>query len=82
MITAAIAVSWINEELFADLEEIDVPTLILHGIHDSVCLFLLAVAQHEGIRKSRLVPFEYSGHGLFYDEREKINKELILFIEE
>lgn len=80
--TAAVAVSWINEELFSDLEEIYVPTLILHGIHDKICLFPLAVAQHEGIRNSKLVPFKYSGHGLFYDEREKFNKELSEFLEE
>ena len=80
--TAAVASSWIDEELFSDLGEIHVPTLILHGIHDKVCLFPLAIAQHEGIRNSKLVPFKYSGHGLFYDERDKFNKELTQFIEE
>ncbi|VBB09527.1 alpha/beta hydrolase fold-1 [Lucifera butyrica] len=81
--TAAVAVTWLDEErLFSDLGEIGVPTLILHGIHDKVCLFPLAEAQHEGICNSRLVPFKYSGHGLFYDEREKFNKELVDFIEE
>ncbi len=81
--TAAIEKTWLDEErLFNDLGEICVPTLILHGIHDKVCLFPLAVAQHEGIRNSKLVPFEYSGHGLFYDEREKFNRELTQFIEE
>lgn len=80
--TSAVAASWIKEELFSDLREIQVPTLILHGIHDKVCLFPLAIAQHEGIRKSKLVPFKYSGHGLFYDERDKFNRELARFIEE
>jgi len=81
--TAAVAMSWLNEEkLFSDLETISVPTLILHGIHDRVCLFPLAIAQHEGIRNSTLIPFKYSGHGLFYDERDKFNKELAQFIEQ
>lgn len=80
--TAAVAAAWLEEELFADLGEIHVPTLILHGIHDKVCLFPLAIAQNEGIANSRLVPFKYSGHGLFYDEREKFTKELACFIEE
>ena len=81
--TAAIAETWLNEEqLFDDLGKIQVPTLILHGIHDKVCLFPLAVAQNKGITNSRLVPFEYSGHGLFYDERDKFNRELSQFIEE
>ena len=56
------------------------PTLILHGVHDQVCLFPLGVAQSEGIRGSRLVPFEDSGHGLFYDEKDKFNLELMNFV--
>lgn len=80
--TAAIANTWLGEEgLFTDLEKIDVPTLILHGIHDKVCLFPLAEAQRQGIKNSKLVPFEYSGHGLFYDQKDKFNKELTQFIE-
>jgi non-heme chloroperoxidase len=81
--TAAIANTWLGEEgLFLDLEKICVPTLILHGIHDKVCLFPLAEAQRKGIKNSKLVPFEDSGHALFYDQRDKFNSELIQFIEE
>lgn len=81
--TAFIAATWLGEEsLFSDLGKINIPTLILHGIHDKVCLFPLAEAQKQGIRNSRLVPFEFSGHGLFYDQRDKFNKELVQFIEE
>ena len=81
--TASIASTWLGEEsLFSDLGKIHVPTLILHGIHDKVCLFPLAEAQRQGIKNSKLVPFEYSGHGLFYDQRDKFNKELTQFIEE
>ena len=81
--TAAIAKSWLDEEsLFSDLGTITVPTLILHGIHDKVCLFPLAMAQHDEIRNSKLVPFKYSGHGMLFDQRDKFNKELTQFIEE
>lgn len=81
--TAAVAAAWLDEErLFSDLGKIRVPTLILHGIHDKVCLFPLAEAQNQGIANSKLVPFRFSGHGLFRDERDKFNKELTLFIEE
>ncbi|MBY6877477.1 alpha/beta fold hydrolase [Clostridium botulinum] len=80
--TAKIANTWLDEErLFSDLKKINVPTLILHGIHDKVCLFPLAEAQKKGIKNSKLVPFEESGHGLFYDQKEKFNKELTKFIE-
>lgn len=81
--TASIANTWLGEEsLFFELEKINVPTLILHGIHDKVCLFPLAQAQKQSIKNSKLVAFKESGHGLFYDERDKFNKELIQFIEE
>lgn len=55
---------------------------MLRGFGDMLCLFPSAVEQNKGIRNSRLIPFEYSGHGLFYDEREKFNQELTRFIEE
>lgn len=78
--TIAVSYAWLAETLFSDLAKVNVPTLILHGVHDQVCLFPLGVAQNEGIRGSRLVPFENSGHGLFYDEKEKFNEELMNFV--
>lgn len=80
--TAAAAATFRDESLFSDLGKILVPTLILHGVHDKVCLFQLAIALNRGIKNSRLVPFENSGHGLFWEEQEKFNKELVQFIEE
>jgi len=80
--TAAVANTWIDEELFRDLEKIHVPTLILQGYNDQVCLFPLAEAQRDGIRNSKLVPFDCCGHFLFYDQMEKFNSELVKFIEE
>lgn len=80
--TAAVAASLRDESLFSDLGKIRVPTLILHGIHDKICPFPLALAQKEGIKNSKLVPFEKSGHGLFWEERDKFNKELAQFIGE
>jgi non-heme chloroperoxidase len=65
--------------LFGDLGKISVPTLILHGVHDKVCPFALGEAQHRGIRNSVLIPFEESGHGLFYEQRDKLNSELAGF---
>ncbi len=62
------------------MASVRVPTLIMHGIHDEVCLYPLALAQHEGIRGSKLVTFDHSGHGLFYDEKEKFNHELMDFV--
>lgn len=78
--TIMVSYAWLSEVLFDDLAAVRVPTLILHGIHDQVCLYPLALAQHEGIQGSKLVPFENSGHGLFYDQKEKFNYELMQFV--
>lgn len=81
--TAAVANTWLDEEkLFSDMKKLTIPTLILHGIHDKICLFQLAEAQKKIIKNAKLVPFQYSGHGLFYDEKDKFNKELMKFNEE
>ncbi len=80
--TAEIAKTWLGEEeLFSDLKRINVPTLILHGIQDKVCLFPLAIAQNNSIKNSLLIPFEKCGHFLFYDQRDKFNRELARFVE-
>lgn len=79
--TAAIAKTWLDEEqLFDDMKKIKAPTLILHGIHDKVCLFPLAEQQKKLIPNVKLIKFEDSGHALFYDELNKFNKEVLCFI--
>jgi non-heme chloroperoxidase len=80
--TAAVAETWIQEVLFQDLGMIRVPALILHGLDDKVCPFPLAVAQKNGIRNAKLVPFESCGHFLFYDQMDRFNKELVKFTDE
>ncbi len=81
--TAAVANTWLDEEeLFTDLGKIAVPTLIMHGIHDQVCRFPLAEAQHQGIIGSKLIPFEDCGHALFWEGRDRFNLELARFARE
>ncbi len=80
--TAACAITFRDEALFKDMGRIKVPTLIMHGIHDEVCLYPLAEVMHQSISNSRLVPFENSGHALFYEEQDKFNNELVNFIKE
>lgn len=79
--TSSIANTWISEVLFSDLNKIKVPTLIIHGIHDKIVPFELGEIQNQRIEDSKLIPFNYSGHGSFYDEKEKFNEELMKFIE-
>jgi non-heme chloroperoxidase len=78
--TAKVLESLRDESLFTDLATIQVPTLILHGIHDQVSLPQLALALNEGITHTKLVWFESSGHGLFWEQREKFNQELMQFM--
>ncbi|WP_342512657.1 alpha/beta hydrolase [Sporosarcina sp. FSL K6-1522] len=78
--TAKCLVSLRDEDLQQDLPFIQIPTIILHGKQDKVCPFVLGELMHAAIKNSTLVPFEYSGHGLFYCELEKFNRELAQFI--
>ncbi|GIP33338.1 alpha/beta fold hydrolase [Paenibacillus sp. J2TS4] len=79
--TAAIIILLRDENLAADLQKIAAPTLILHGIHDKVIPFAQAQELNQQIRNSQLVPFAYSGHGPFWEERDRFNQLLRQFIE-
>ena len=51
-----------------------------HGIHDKICLFDLAKVMNNGMKGSKLVQFNESGHALNIEEKEKTNEELMKFI--
>ncbi|WP_243296491.1 alpha/beta fold hydrolase [Bacillus litorisediminis] len=78
--TAAVIVLLRDETLHEDLPKIVTPTLIVHGIHDKVIPFSQAQELNQKIRNSQLVPFQFSGHGPFWEERDKFNQLLIQFI--
>jgi len=69
-----------DTDLRLQLSEINIPTVIFHGRHDKICDFQLAEQMHQGIRGSKLIPFDNSGHALFIEEQEKFNQELEKFI--
>ena len=62
------------------MREINVPTLIIHGIHDKVVPFSLGQIQNQSIVNSKLVPFEFSGHASFYDEQDRFNEPTPVFL--
>jgi non-heme chloroperoxidase len=68
-----------DADLRSDLAKVTIPTLIAHGIHDKICPYEFAKILNKGIAHSQLITFEESGHGLFYDEREKFNKTVMDF---
>jgi non-heme chloroperoxidase len=79
--TAMCLISLRDEDLRQDLSKIYVPTGIFHGVQDKICSFVLAKVMHAEIRGFELIPFKYSGHGLFYCELEKFNRELVRFVD-
>ncbi|MBC8015330.1 MAG: alpha/beta hydrolase [Sporomusaceae bacterium] len=78
--TAMTAMSLRDEDLRRDLQQICVPTGIFHGVHDQIVPFSSAQQTHQYIKGSILLPFERSGHGLFYDELDKFNYCLCQFL--
>lgn len=80
--TVQTAIALRDEDCRADMAKICVPTGIFHGKQDQIVPYELALVQHEGIRNSKLFPFEYSGHGIFYDELQCFNKTFLEFIQE
>ena len=70
-----------DADLRPDLAKIEVPTAIMHGVHDSSApMEITAKINHQAIPNSQLIRFENSGHGIFLDEREKLNTELMRFV--
>lgn len=77
--TAACLAALRDADLREDMAQINVPAAIFHSTQDKICPFALAEAMAAGIKGSKLVRFENSGHGLFYEEKDKFNTELINF---
>lgn len=76
--TATSAETFRDADLRDDMADISVPTKICHGVNDEVCPFeITAEVLDEGIENTDLVRFEDSGHGLFYEEKEKLTDELL-----
>lgn len=69
-----------DTDLRKELSKINIPTAIFHGTKDVICEFALAEQMNKGIKNSYIVKFENSGHGLFLEELEKFNSELLTFL--
>lgn len=71
-----------DRDLRQELNRIQIPTRIFHGVKDRIVPFAMAEEQKRLIKGSELVRFLASGHGLFFDEEDKLYSELIKFHEE
>lgn len=69
-----------EERLFDDLDQIQVPTLIMHGVHDVICPYYFATYLNEHIKDSKLLKLHQSGHAAFFEEKEKICDAINKFI--
>ena len=72
-----------DEDLRNDMQMIsnrNLPVAVFHGLHDKICPFDLAKVMNNGIKESKLVQFNKSGHALNIEEKEKTNDELMKFI--
>lgn len=78
--TAAIMRMLSEFDLTADLAKIDVPALILHGVHDQVVPFSQAELMHKLLPGSQLVPLANGGHGAFWEERNNVNDAIIQWL--
>lgn len=78
--TEACLVALRDSDLRDDMAQVNAPTAIFHSAQDKICPFALAEAMAAGIKGAMLIRFENSGHGLFYEEKDKFNTELMNFV--
>jgi pimeloyl-ACP methyl ester carboxylesterase len=58
----------LNLDLRPQLSKISIPVAIFHGTQDKLCSFEFANELNKGIKNSRIIRFENSGHALFVEE--------------
>jgi non-heme chloroperoxidase len=65
-----------------DLEEFDVPTLVLHGDDDQIVPFAdAAPLSAKLIKNAKLVVYKGAPHGMCTTLKDKVNSELLAFIQ-
>lgn len=69
-----------DTDLVPDLARVSVPTRIFHARNDTIVPYDHGEALAAGIRDARLVTFEHAGHGVYVDERDRFNRELLAFV--
>jgi pimeloyl-ACP methyl ester carboxylesterase len=64
-----------------ELDFIKVPTLIIHGDDDKIVpIDLTSKKAAEGIRNNTFIVYEGAPHGLFYTHKDKLNSDLLTFL--
>lgn len=69
-----------EERLFEDIKNINIPTLILYGLHDKFCPKEAAIYLKDNIKNSTLIELYMSGHATFFEEKNKVSDSIDKFI--
>ena len=78
--TQQCAIAFANTDFRADVQAVNVPTLIIHGDADKT-----VPIEASGNRTAKMIPnaiykvYEGAPHGLFYTERKRLNQDIIDF---
>jgi len=67
-------------DLRADLDDISIPVLVLHGMHDAWCVPAAAHYVAERVADGEIVEFSASGHSPQWEESEKFSRVLNAFL--
>lgn len=79
--TLKCAESLSNTDFRDELQTIQVPTLIIHGDDDkTVPIDLTSKKTAEAIANSTFIVYEGAPHGLFYTDKDKLNTDLLNFL--
>lgn len=79
--TLKCAESFSNTDFRDELHTIKVPTLIIHGDDDKIVpIGLTSQKASESIKNNTYIVYEGAPHGLFYTERERLNEDLLDFL--
>jgi non-heme chloroperoxidase len=69
-------------DLTEDLKKVDVPTLILHGDDDQIVpIANSALLSAKLVRDAKLIVYKGGSHGICTTEKDRVNKDLLTFIE-
>lgn len=79
--TLKCAVSFSTTDFRSEMAAVNVPTLIIHGDEDkTVPIEITSEVATKLIPDNKFIVYEGAPHGLFYIEKDKLNKDLVTFL--
>ncbi|WP_370637579.1 alpha/beta fold hydrolase [Flavobacterium sp. K77] len=79
--TLQCAVSFSTTDFRSEMAAVNVPTLIIHGNEDkTVPIAITSEIAAKLISDNQFIIYEGAPHGLFYTEKEKLNNDLVTFL--